>query len=161
MRYHLVAALLLLSGCAAVGGADGASPEQTVRAAFDRLYANDPTGALELFHVPRPDSREDITADLTKIAERVSSGGRGDQILGSKILGDFAVVVVREIEGGEGPVDLDPIFLRRTPNGWKVSPDFTLFTSLVGPEGEGRRELDELQQWFESRKEVLTKELSR
>jgi hypothetical protein len=159
MRHLTLLAVALVVGCATTRPIARPSPELTVRKALDCLYANDLDGAMALFHVPVRTTEQMVRAELAGHTERMSTGEWSHEIIESKVTGDFAVVIVNEKGKQKTRIDLDPIYLLYTPEGWKLSPELTDYMPLVGKKGQGYREFGRLKKWFKARKEALMKEL--
>ena len=133
------------------------APEAVAGKLLAAWKAKDTAGAVKLMYNPQPTKE----AELSKSADEYAEVAARTEVVESKISGDFAAVIVNERQPGRKAPNLDPFYMRRTVEGWRVAPDVTQLNLLVGPGTEGEKELKDLQKWFEQRRPELSKELMR
>ena len=144
MKSLIVLAVIFISGCAINNSREVLSPKTTVRSAFKYLCADDSNKAMTLFYISVKMQKQVVENKLSGHAKRMSADKLKFEVIESKVEGNFAVVIVNEKKAGSTQIDLDPIFLRRTSEGWKISPGFTNYMYLIGQDGEGGKEYTKL-----------------
>ncbi len=69
---------------------------------------------------------------------------------------EYAVVLTLEVvSDGKSTFKPEPYYLKRVDGRWLLSCVPTDYRPLIGPEEEGKRELEQLEQWFEQESKRL------
>ena len=116
---------------------------------------------------------EEVTQYLKSRIERIlklSAEGWGFEIIEENVSGDCAVIVTNEsTKGGKKAFDIDPVFMIKQGEEWRVMPDITkwdMTKRIPADKQPASMKLDErkvaaykeLGKWFDERKEALKKE---
>jgi hypothetical protein len=150
--------------------------------------AGTPTEALKAFQQAAKDQKledawkhpaqfdgasEKVTQYLKSGVQRIlklSADGWGFEIIEEKISADCAVIIINEsTKAGKKAFDIDPVFMIRQGEEWRVMPDITqwdMTRSISADKQPASMKLDEtkvaaykeLEKWVDERTEALKKE---
>ena len=102
-----------------------------------------------------PEFVEDQKEKVRKVIKLAASGW-SVEALEEKVEGDCAVIVGNEVKGEKSEVpNLDPVYLLKQDNEWKVFAKLTKFDLAAAGGKEKLEVFGKLKKWYEERKQVL------
>jgi hypothetical protein len=132
------------------------SPLETVKAFQKECAAQDETVALK--RIEGAGGASGIEGDYLRqkarrLIEITGQPERRTEAVAEKAEGDFAVVVL--IIGGQGARrEIEPLYLRKAGEGWRIIP-FSNWRKLPFAES-GRKPLEALEKWYEAEEKKRT-----
>jgi hypothetical protein len=135
------------------------------------VMAGTPTEALKAFQQAAKDQKlEDAWKSRVQRILKLAADGWGFDILEEKISGDCAAIIINEsTKAGKKAFDIDPVFMIKQGEEWRVMPDITqwdMTRRIPADKVPASMKLDErkvaaykeLEKWVDVRKERLVKE---
>ena len=102
-----------------------------------------------------PEFVEDQKEKVRKMI-KLGASGWSVEALEEKVDGDCAVIVGNEVKGEKSEVpNLDPVYLLKQDNEWKVFAKLTKFDLAAAGGKEKLEVFGKLKKWYEERKQVL------
>ena len=149
MRVLAICALLLVPSAAIAG-----PPTDTFKAFLQAAQRSDFESAwshvASFEGVPEPVAAE-LLQHVREIVE-LAAEGWGYETIDEKIVEGCAVVVLRD---SKNPDDLDPAYLIKQEDGWRLFPDFTEWEIAEHVAKEKVGALTKLQEWYKGRKSSI------
>jgi len=166
IAWSVAAAALLLGGCSSEL-ADRTPPGKlasvdAVSAFFEAVRQGEverASATIARFERVHPDA---VRVRVERLAPEMQAGRHEVVVVSGKELGDVAVVVVNETrKGGRERFDIDPVYLIRQGDAWKILPLYTrydrAFFDFTPDQMQGYYSLEG---WFRAQEELLLAELT-
>lgn len=152
---------LLVLGVQAAALAGAGTPTEALAAFKKAAQAKDFEAAWKQaaqFEGLPPDATDYFQGKVRRFIE-LTGKGWDFEIVEEKLEGDCAVVVINESrKAGARAFDLDPVYLIRQGEQWKVFPDLSDWEVAEHVAKDKVESFKTLEAWFKARKAELTKE---
>ena len=146
---------LLLTTCSYLGAVE---PREAL-ADFKQTAKKDDFEAVwkKMLKLPGlPPETQEIYRDKVRKGMTRFKEGADFEIIGQKVDGDCAVIVINEIKGlDKKAANYDPIYLLKQEGEWKFFPSLSSFRQAAQVAPETVEKFERLQAWYDEQEEIL------